>query len=148
MINLEDLGDIRSHGWLFDTYCLLKKLFWYDNPSWEEFVIATKSLKAWLLMQLCYKCWMTLENIATFSYLSSLIYPREAFKYQAHPHQVSLLTWTSAWTKGEFGVCSLQRTSCWYIYQTFTQWSIRISQIEAWSSLCHAEDQICLNSED
>ena len=38
------------------------KLFWYDNSSWEEYVDAAKSLKAWLLMCLCYNCWMTLEK--------------------------------------------------------------------------------------
>ena len=63
-INHEDLGDNKSHGWLLDTNCLLKKLFWYDNSSWEEYVDAKKSLKAWLLMYLWYNCWMTLENTA------------------------------------------------------------------------------------
>ena len=33
----------------------------------EEYVDAAKSLKAWLLMCLCYNYWMTLENTVTLS---------------------------------------------------------------------------------
>ena len=73
-INHEDLGDNRSHGWLLDTYWLLKKLFWDDNSSRQEYHDVANILKTWVLMWLCYNCWMTLEDTTTLYYLSSLIY--------------------------------------------------------------------------
>ena len=50
-------------------------------PLGKNMLMLQRVLKAWLLMCLCYNHWMTLEDTTTLSYLSALIYSREAFKY-------------------------------------------------------------------